>query len=453
MSIFPQDKNREPICPKADLSTIDCRFWEKDIETASRDYLRTLQEERLREQLGYVYDHSPFYRARFTDRGFHPNDFGSIEDLGRIPQTRKDDLREAAARSRDPLPHLCVSKRKIAAFGCSRGTTGVSTFSAFTQEDLDLRVKCYTRSLVQLALTAGDFFHSMIGLQSPTHFVLRDASRKLDVVYLNDGVDNPSVSVQIGKLLRPNVLFTGVRAFFEMEKILEKEALSPKEVLNYAKIVLYGDVVSNHLTEYARKKWGVHEVFSLGGSAADILWYNFDCPYHMGNHCLNEDMFLIEVIDPETGRTVGSGEKGELVVTDLVGKGAPHIRWNLEDMVIPFYEPCLCGRTHVRLKYLGRSLYEISVMGRPIFPAEIEYFLWQIEEVRPLEFRIVKYAKEMDHLRLQIESPREGEGLKAKISRHLEDRLGVEVQLEILPRGGLPVMDIKTPRVIDLTSA
>jgi len=430
----------------------DDRYWDRDIETISRDKLRGIQEDRLKEQLDYVYKHSAFYRDKFVSEKFNPKDFRSMEDIPRIPITHKDELREVILQSGNPLPHLCVLRDKIAGFGCSRGTTGKPTFSAFTQEDIDLRVECYTRSLFQIGLLQNSLFHSMIGIQSFTHFILKEASRRLDVGYVNDGVDNVSNSVHIGRWLKPTTLLTGVRTLFEMEKILEEENHLPKDVFTYERIILYGDVVGSHLIGHVKERWGTQEVFSLSGSAADLLWYNFDCPAHLGNHCLNEDMFLVEVIDPQSGSPVRTGEKGELVVTDLLSKGAPHIRWNLEDVVIPFYEPCVCGRTHMRLKYLGRALYEVNVKGKEIFPVEIEHLLWNIDEIEGVEFRIVKYANEMDYLKLQIEfSQKEEQELKAKISRHLKKKLGIEVEVEFVTPGELPVMDIKTPRVIDLT--
>lgn len=430
----------------------DDRYWDRDVETLSRDKLRRIQEDRLKEQLEYVYKYSSFYRDKFTREKFHPKDFKSMEDIQRIPITYKDELREVISKSGNPLPHLCVLRDKIAGFGCSRGTTGKPTFSAFTKEDIDIRVESYTRSLFQIGLLQSSLFHSMIGIQSITHFILKDAARRLDVGYINDGVDNVTNSVHIGRWLKPTVLLTGVRTLFEMEKILEEENHLPKDVFNYERIVLYGDVIGSHLVGHVKERWGAQQVFSLSGSAADLLWYNFDCSAHLGNHCLNEDMFLVEVIDPRSGSPVETGEKGELVVTDLSSKGAPHIRWNLEDVTIPFYEPCLCGRTHMRLKYLGRALYEVNIKGKEIFPVEIEHLLWNIDEIEGAEFRIVKYAREMDCLKLQIEfSQREEQGLKAEISQHLKDKLGIEVEVDFVTQGELPAMDIKTPRVIDLT--
>jgi phenylacetate-CoA ligase len=432
----------------------DDGYWDRDIETIKRDKLRGIQQNRLKEQLEYVYEHSSFYHDKFIRDKFHPKDFKSIEDIQRIPITHKHELRDAISKSGNPLPHLCVLRDKIAGYGCSRGTTGKPTFSAFTQEDIDLRVECYTRSLFQIGLTQKSLFHSMIGIQSITHFILKEVARRLNVGYINDGVDNVSNSVHIGRLLKPTGLLTGVRTLFEMEKILEEENHLPKDEFSYERIVLYGDVVGSHLIGHVKEKWGAQQVFSLSGSAADLLWYNFDCPAHSGNHCLNEDMFLVEVIDPQSRRPVKSGEKGEIVVTDLSSKGAPHIRWNLEDVAIPFYELCPCGRTHMRLKYLGRALYEVKIKGKEIFPVEIEHLLWNTKEIEGAEFRIVKYDKDMDHLKLQIEFGQEEEqSLKAKISHHLKDKLGIKVEVELLAPGELPVMDIKTPRVIDLTTS
>ena len=430
----------------------DGKYWDREIETLSRDKLRKIQEDRLKEQLMYVYKYSPFYRDIFVRHKFHPEDFKSIDDVQQIPITHKDELRKAISKANNALPHLCVPKDRIAGFGCSRGTTGEPTFSAFTQKDIDLRVECYTRSLFQIGLSEKSVFHSMIGIQSITHFVLREVARRLGVVYINDGVDNFLNSVHIGRWLKSTALFTGVRTLLEMEKILEKENQLPRDIFTYERVVLYGDVIASHLISHVKMKWDIPHVFSLSGSAADLLWYNFDCSTHSGNHCLNEDMFLVEVIDLRNGRSVKEGEKGMLVVTDLLSEGAPHIRWNLEDVVIPFYEPCLCGRTHMRLKYLGRALYEVNIKGKEVFPVEIEHLLWNINEIEGAEFRIVKYAKEMDYLKLQIElSHKERQELRKKIIRHLQDRLGVDVEIEFVALGELPAMDIKTPRVIDLT--
>jgi len=430
----------------------DDKYWDRQMETLPREKLREIQEDRLREQLEYVYRFSPFYRDIFARNKFHPNDFKSIDDLHRIPITHKDELRKAVLATNNPLPHLCVSRDSIAGFGCSRGTTGEPTFSAFTPKDIDLRVECYTRSLFQIGLSERSLFHSMIGIQSITHFVFREAAKRLGAVYINDGVDNLLNSIHIGRWLKPAALFTGVRTLLEMEKILEKEDQLPRDVFNYERAVLYGDVIASHLISHVKMRWGIPHVFSLSGSAADLLWYNFDCPTHSGNHCLNEDMFLVEVIDPRSGSPVKSGEKGMLVVTDLLSEGAPHIRWNLEDVVIPFYEPCRCGRTHMRLKYLGRALYEVNIKGKEVFPVEIEHLLWKVNEIEGSEFRIVKYAKEMDYLKLQIElGHKERRELEKKIILHLQDRLGVDVEIEFVAPGELPAMDIKTPRVIDLT--
>jgi len=404
--------------------------------------------------LGWVYEHSPFYREKFDREGFRPGDFKSMENIRRIPLTHKDEVRQAVSRAGNALPHLCLPIAQIAGFGCSRGTTGTSTFAAFSKEDIDRRVECYTRSLFQLGLSRGHLFHAMMGIQSITHFILREASTRLHANYVNDGVDNAGNSVQIGKWLRPTILLTGVRTLFEMEKVLEADKALPKEVFSYEKAVLYGDVVGSHLIDHVRRKWGIDQVFSLSGSAADLLWYNFDCPAHLGNHCLNEDMFLVEVIHPGSGSPVAEGQKGQLVVTDLCSNGAPHIRWNLEDVVIPFYEPCPCGRTHMRLKYLGRALYEVTVRGKAIFPVEVEHLLWKLPEVEGAEFRIVKFTENMDRLKLQIEfAGGEERELKRRIRRQLEESLEMEVEVEFLGPGRLPVMDVKTPRVLDLTRA
>ncbi len=429
----------------------DSKYWDLEIETLSRKKLIEIQEDRLRKQVEYVYKFSPFYRDIFVRNKFHPSDFKSIDDVEKIPITHKDELRKAISDGNNPFPHLCVPRDRIAGFGCSRGTTGDPTFAAFTQKDIDLRVECYTRSLLQIGLSEKSVFHSMIGIQSITHFVLREAARRLGVVYINDGVDNLFNSIHIGRWLKPTALFTGVRTLLEMEKILEKENQVPRDIFAYERVVLYGDVIASHLVRYVKTRWGITHVFSLSGSAADLLWYNFDCPVHSGNHCLNEDMFLVEVIDPRDGSPVKDGEKGMLVVTDLLSEGAPHIRWNLEDVVIPFYEPCRCGRTHMRLKYLGRALYEVNIKGKEVFPVEIEHLLWGIKEIERAEFRIVKYAEHMDYLKLQIELHQgEKQAVKNKIINRLQDKLGVDVEVEFVALGELPAMDIKTPRVIDL---
>ncbi len=165
-------------------------------------------------------------------------------------------------------------------------------------------------------------------------------------------------------------------------------------------------------------------------------------------------MFVIEVIDPKTGRNVRSGERGELVVTDLLTKGTPHIRWNVEDIVIPYFDPCPCGRTHVRLRYLGRSIYMILVKGKMIFPVEIEDILWRTPEFKGREFRFVKYAKEMDRLRLQVEWPeksRPPEPLINELMERITKTLGIDSEIEFVPSERLRIMDAKALRILDLT--
>lgn len=149
---------------------------------------------------------------------------------------------------------------------------------------------------------------------------------------------------------------------------------------------------------------------------------------------------------------MGSGQRGELVVTDLCTRGTPHIRWNLEDIVIPNYEPCPCGRTHVRLRYLGRSIYMIRIQGKTIFPIEIEDILWKLPQLEGAEFRLVKYAEEMDQLRLQIEYPPKklDQALTSELKKEIKKELGFDSEIEFLPFEEFKIMDAKALRILDL---
>lgn len=431
----------------------DERYWNRAIETMSREELKRLQERRLRSQIKYVYKNSPFYRRKYKKAGIVPDDIRTIEDLSRLPVTTKDEMREAIKEYGNPFPHLCTPIERIVGFGPSRGTTGEPTFYAFTREDIQRRVEWMARAFYQMGLRQGMLFHAMMAIQRMTHFVMKAAVEMIGGVYVNDGVDNPPISIQMGKWLRPSILLTGTRNLLAMEKVLmEEEGRLPRDAFDYRSVILYGDVLGKGIVDHVREFWGAKDVFNLAGSAADLLWLNFDCPEHLGNHCINEDMFVIEVIDQQTGRGVEEGKWGELVVTDLCTKGTPHVRWNLEDAVIPHYDPCPCGRTHVRLTYLGRSIYRLTVKGRTIFPVEVEDILWGIPEIRGAEFRMVKFADDMDRLKVEIESfpGRSYEDLKAIVRREIKKELAVDSEIDFIPPDRMKIMDAKAMRILDL---
>ncbi|MFB0563860.1 MAG: phenylacetate--CoA ligase family protein, partial [Candidatus Lokiarchaeia archaeon] len=218
----------------------------------------------------------------------------------------------------------------------------------------------------------------------------------------------------------------------------------------------YGEIVTMTVKKRIQAETGVppEKIFDYGG-VADPLWYFGDCEEHAGNHQC-DDLFYTKAYDLETHEPLTSGERGEIVVTNLFAEATPMLKWGTEDTGSVFTEQCGCGRTHARSTILGREAFAANVKGMRVFPADIENILGDISGFTEW-FTMLKYSKgPMDTLKLKMatdkDKVKDPEKYKQEVKRRLKEKLDVNSEIEIVESvSDLPFVGHKVVKLFDMT--
>lgn len=256
------------------------------------------------------------------------------------------------------------------------------------------------------------------------------------------------------KIVQPQALMDALyphTPFFMEEAV--KEGLTLKD-LNVKIVCHAGDVMTSERRKQLCELWGSEEAGYNNGGLGDApaLWYS-DCPVHEGAH-LHEDLFIVEVINPETGEEVGLGERGEYVLTSLWAEATPTIRWGTDDIISFDTSPCTCGRTHGRATFLGRVSYATRIGEKVVFPVEIENALRRNPETGHGEFyQFVHYAPVMDKLRVRAvydeKVTRNLDEARERIQADIEKEVGVPVELELITLEELNLPGLKKLTILN----
>ena len=430
------------------------KYWNPEIETVPRKELKELQWRKLRTQLLHVHENSPFYRQKFNKAGIDVTKIDNLEDFERyVPITSKDELRAEMERTGNPVPHLCVPWEKIYYISLGVGTTGSSTYQPMTKVDFEMIEQQVQRLFWQCGARPRMKVHFILPASMSAPYY--SGIQKLGVIILQDGPDVRYIEriIEHGMRLKPEFMYMPLLFYSMIEAELGERGTLPKDSLSYQVYINFGDVFNERMREHCEKVFGGRR-YSIGGSGADISALCCECPEHNGQHFIIEDMVMVEVIDLKTGRGVESGGRGELVFTDIAREVAPHIRWRTEDLVDVTYEPCTCGRTSMRVRYVGRTTFKVQVKGEDIFPISVEDIIREIPETSTNEFTILKYADNMDWLQVRLGCPfdKVTEEIRGKVEARLTENLGVPTKVEFCEPEEIPRVEHKIRRVTDLTN-
>ncbi|MGB8364190.1 MAG: phenylacetate--CoA ligase family protein [Rhizomicrobium sp.] len=369
------------------------------IETAPRSELRKLQEERLLQQLAFVGEHSPLIRKTWADAGVAVGDIKSIADFtGRAPLIDKDSLRAWRDANHDAFGGvLCVDPNAVDLMGTSSGTTGDPTFFGeswthpgdwvWTPREmwgLGLRPGNYVAEFNHVLRSVGRlYFHDMGAIP----------------ILINHDASDLKRFVDISRKYRPIWLFhLSSPLIYGMARLEAETGIDLKEVFSsYTACIYGGEPMGKHARELV-ERWNVpiYEFSSLGDSGT--IW---ECRAKEGFHAW-EDLVLLEVLDPVTNEPVPSGGRGEMVITNLVDRYDPLIRYRSGDLVQWTEERCKCGRTHARVWPLGRTGDEILVAGKSVLPRDIWGAIEDVPECAAGLFQIIRPAREVDVLKLRV---------------------------------------------------
>lgn len=427
-------------------------YWNPFVEQMPKNDLRELQERKLRALVRYAYEYSPFYRWKFKEHGIDPWDIKGIEDLPKLPFTKKQDLRDNY-----PFGMFAVSLSQIVRFHASSGTTGKPTVVGYTQNDIDVWVECLARGLVSCGVTRNDIMQIAYGYGLFTGGLgFHYASERVGATVLPISAGNTRRQIELMKDLKTTVIACTPSYMLYLAEEAEKMGVSIERDTKLRMGIFGAEPWSEETRKRIEEKTGIDAYDVYGTSELSGPLFT-ECVEKCGIHIWG-DHFLIEIVDEE-GEPVGEGEKGELVVTTLSKEALPLIRWKTGDITIMEDEKCPCGRTHPRiLRILGRADDMIIVRGVNVFPSQIEHVLMQIPEVG--EHYMIYLDRDengLDKMTIQVELSENAKidkttdilNLERKIAEMLKSVLNVWAKIEIVNPGTLQRFEGKAKRVID----
>ena len=344
-------------------------YYQKEIETASREQIRKWQDERLVKQVKHVYDNVEYYRKKMDEKGVKPEDIKSVDDLHKLPFLTKDDLRDAY-----PYGLLAKPLSDCVRIQSTSGTTGRRVVAFYTQHDIDLWDECCARAIVAAGGTKDDVVHVSYGYGLFTGGPgLNGGSHKVGSLTLPMSSGNTDRQIQFMIDLGSTILCcTPSYAAYLGETIVER-GLRDKIKL---KAGIFGaEAWTEEMRRDIENKLGIKAYDIYGLTEISGPGVSFECEAQTGMH-INEDHFIAEIIDPNTGEVLPEGEKGELVFTSITKEAFPLLRYRTRDICVLSREKCPCGRTHVKMsKPMGRSDDMLIVKGVNVFPSQIEMVL------------------------------------------------------------------------------
>ena len=428
-------------------------IWSKK-ETLSREEMNALQLERLKETVARVYEKVEPYRKKMDEAGVKPEDIKSLADLAKLPFVTKQDMRDTY-----PFGLFAVPKEKLVRIHASSGTTGKPTVVGYTQADLDTWTDCVSRiacaggakptDVAQICFGYG-MFTGALGL----HYGLEN----IGAAIVPSSTGNSEKQIMYMKDFGTTLLVATPSYALRLAEVAKEIGVDPKTDLN-VKIGLVGsEMLTDAMREEMHKAWGDDMLVTSNYGMSELMGpgVSGECEYMCGMH-INEDYFIPEIINPETGEVLPEGEKGELVITCIKKEGLPLIRYRTKDITRLIYEPCKCGRTTVRMENLsGRSDDMLKIRGVNVFPSQIEEVVLSIEGLGPHYEIIVEREGYADKLTVRVElaTPTDSftvlETIEKSVRNKLKVILGLDAKIKLESPNTLTRFEGKAKRVKDL---
>lgn len=424
-------------------------------EVASRSELEAIQLKHLQDMVRRVYENVPFYRKALDEKGIRPEDIRSLDDLKRLPFTTKQDLRDTY-----PYGLFAVDKGDLARIHASSGTTGRQTVVGYTKNDLRNWGTMAARALVAAGATREDFVHVSYGYGLFTGgFGLHAGADELGCTVIPVSTGNTARQIKILQEFGSDIIGCTPSYAMYIGETVREMGIDPKSLKLRAGI--FG---AEPWTEQMRKRieelldikaydiYGLSEVLGPGVS--------YECSEQSGMH-VNEDHFLVEIIDPDTGEVLPYGEEGELVFTCITKEALPLIRYRTRDIASLSIAPCPCGRTFVKMsKPHGRTDDMLIIRGVNVFPSQVESVLLGYDYVTANYQLVISREGALDQLEIfvelredvQFDTVRELETKQKELRSAIESVLNVSAQVRLVSPHSIARSEGKAKRVLDKRS-
>jgi phenylacetate-CoA ligase len=431
---------------------MDVPFWNREMETAERSRIEQMQLQRLQRTVGWALQ-TAFYRKRLAQVGIHgPEDIRSLPDLQRIPCTTKDDL-----RLNFPRGLLAVDMREVVRIHSSSGTTGTPTVIYFARDDVENWTDLLARSIVGTGATDNDVFQNMMTYGLFTGGLgLHYGAERVGMTVIPIGGGNTKRQIQTMRDFQTTVVHVTPSYLLHIHSKLGEAGIERKD-LALRKAFIGAEPHSENTRRKLQDLLQIEAYNSYGLSELNGPGVAFECVCKKDMHVW-EDAYIAEVIDPNTGERRKEGEEGELVLTNLVRRATPVLRYRTRDLAFLYPPGCDCGRTHRRLsRILGRTDDMLIINGVNVFPSQIEERIMKIPEVATNYQIYVDKKGALDRLTVKVEiypklflgDVARLEALRHKIVEELRASIVISPQVELHEPGSLPVFEGKAQRVVD----
>lgn len=373
-------------------------FWDAQISTASRDKIAAVQLENLKKTLWHCYNNNSFYKKRIDEAGLNPDKLKDLRDIEKLPFTSKDELRENY-----PFGLFCTPLSEVIRVHASSGTTGNPTVVGYTREDLEMWADNLIRIMYDVGVRKEDIVQVSHGFGLFTGgFGFQYAAEKLGALVIPVSAGNTERQLKIMADFKSTVLVCTPSYTLHILEVGAKTGMDLSK-LNLKYGFLGGEPwtksmrseIESRINMKAFNSYGLSEVIGPGVSC--------ECLVQDGLH-INEDHFFTEVIDPDTGKTLPAGSKGELVFTSLTKKAFPVIRYRTKDVSYLMDEKCSCGKTFVKMAIpMGRTDDMLIIRGVNVFPSQIEEVIFKIKDLEPHYLIVITQDSFMDKIEVWVE--------------------------------------------------
>ena len=427
-------------------------MWQKDIETMPREELRKLQSERLVWQVKRMYENVELFRKRMDEKGLTPDDIKSVDDLPKLPFSYKQDLRDYY-----PYGLFAVPMQDIVRVHASSGTTGKKIVVGYTKNDLDKWDDGVARMMAATGLGKDDFVQVAYGYGLFTGGLgAHGGATKLGATVIPISSGNTHNQIQTMVDFGSTALCCTPSYALYLGESIEEAGIKDQLKL---KVGIFGaEPWTEEMRHAIEEKLGLKAYDIYGLSEIMGPGVACECEYQCGMHVW-EDMFIPEIIDPDTGDVLPYGEQGELVFTTITKEGFPLIRYRTRDICQLIPEPCKCGRTHIRMKKpCGRSDDMLIIRGVNVFPSQIEEVLMSVGgDITPNYQIVVDRVNNTDTFDVNVEMSeslfaddiKSIETLERTITAKIRDVLGIGAKVHLVNPKSIQRSEGKAKRVID----
>ncbi len=430
-------------------------MWQKDIETMPRDEIKKIQLVKLQETVKRCYESVPFYKKIMDEAKVKPEDIKTLDDIRRLPMTQKNDLRDNY-----PFGLFASSLDDVVEIHASSGTTGKPIVGGYTKKDMDLWSDCMARIIMAAGVTSHDIAQNAFGYGLFTGaFGLHYGMQKIGAMVVPISSGNSEKQLMLMEDFGVTTLIATPSYAVYLSELAKEMGRADKLKL---KIGLFGsEVCTPEMRDQIEKNVGVKVYDNYGLTELGGPGISGECLYRNGLH-INEDHFIVEVLNPETLEPAAEGEDGEFVITPLSKEAFPIFRYRTKDVGHLIYEPCPCGRTHARMtKIVGRTDDMLIIKGVNVYPSQIESVLVTTPHIGPHYQLVLTRENFKDKLEIKVELTDSDlldqygalEKLRAQIRINIRSVLGLDCKITLVEPKTIERFTGKAKRVVDLRNS